>query len=211
MINSPAFISGTHRNCRAPGSPRIPEPHVLPRRRRGIGGGAAAAERYDHHVARRPALTLHLLHRVPAAAYTCVCTLLLCLHDSHSCSKAALVLALFGGVGGRERDFLAGVHDVADPAEALAEAAAGPDQRVVCFHAGTQAGAEGGITTSGGRVLAVNSIFINCSNQLGAVESGWTAAWLGAVPSVWLGGVATIVIAGACAVLSPSLRRWRQD
>ncbi len=30
-----------------------------------------------------------------------------------------------------------------------------------------------------GRVLAVNSIFISCSNQLGAVESGWTAAWFG--------------------------------
>ena len=27
-----------------------------------------------------------------------------------------------------------------------------------------------------GRVNAINSIFISCSNQLGAVESGWTAA-----------------------------------
>lgn len=62
-----------------------------------------------------------------------------------------------------------------------------------------------------GRVLAVNNIFISCSNQLGAVESGWTAAWLGAVPSVWLGGVATILIAAACTVVSPQLRRWRQD
>ena len=35
-----------------------------------------------------------------------------------------------------------------------------------------------------GRVLAVQNIFISCSNQLGAVESGWTAAWFGAVPSV---------------------------
>lgn len=62
-----------------------------------------------------------------------------------------------------------------------------------------------------GRVLAVNSIFISCSNQLGAVESGWTAAWLGAVPSVWMGGVASILIAAACAAISPQLRRWRQE
>jgi len=61
-----------------------------------------------------------------------------------------------------------------------------------------------------GRVLAVNNIFISCSNQLGAVESGWTAAWFGATPSVWGGGLATLVVVVACAVLSPSLRRWRQ-
>jgi MFS family permease len=62
-----------------------------------------------------------------------------------------------------------------------------------------------------GRVLAVNNIFISCSNQLGAVESGWSAAWLGAVPSVWGGGVATIAIVAVCAVVSPALRRWRQE
>src|SRR5438034_4434649 len=39
-----------------------------------------------------------------------------------------------------------------------------------------------------GRVLSVNNIFISCSNQLGAVESGWTAAWFGPVPSVVAGG-----------------------
>ncbi len=36
-----------------------------------------------------------------------------------------------------------------------------------------------------GRVLAVNNIFISCSNQLGAVESGWTAGWFGAWPAWW--------------------------
>jgi MFS family permease len=61
-----------------------------------------------------------------------------------------------------------------------------------------------------GRVLAVNNIFISCSNQLGAVESGWTAAWVGAVPSVWGGGLATILIVVLCAALSPALRQWRQ-
>ncbi len=61
-----------------------------------------------------------------------------------------------------------------------------------------------------GRVLAVNNIFISCSNQLGAVESGWTAAWFGPVPSVVAGGMATLVVVAICAGLSPALRRWRQ-
>jgi MFS family permease len=61
-----------------------------------------------------------------------------------------------------------------------------------------------------GRVLAVNNIFISCSNQLGAVESGWTAAWFGAVASVSLGGLATLAVVGFCATFSPALRRWRQ-
>ncbi len=61
-----------------------------------------------------------------------------------------------------------------------------------------------------GRVLAVNAIFISTSNQLGAVESGWTAAWFGAVGSVVGGGVATIAVVAAFALGSTALRRWRQ-
>jgi hypothetical protein len=66
-----------------------------------------------------------------------------------------------------------------------------------------------------GRVSAVSSIFINCSNQLGAVESGWAAVLFGggvagAVASVWTGGVATLLVVAACAGLSPSLRNWRE-
>jgi MFS family permease len=61
-----------------------------------------------------------------------------------------------------------------------------------------------------GRVLAVNNIFISCSNQLGAVESGWTAAWFGAVTSVVGGGIATIAIVAAFAAGSAALRNWHQ-
>jgi hypothetical protein len=61
-----------------------------------------------------------------------------------------------------------------------------------------------------GRVLAVNNIFISCSNQLGAVESGWTAAWFGPIPSAWLGGVASLAVVAVCASVSPALRRWQQ-
>jgi MFS family permease len=61
-----------------------------------------------------------------------------------------------------------------------------------------------------GRVLAFSSIFISSSNQFGAVESGWTAAWFGAVPSVAGGGAATIAVVAICAALSRQLRTWKQ-
>jgi MFS family permease len=61
-----------------------------------------------------------------------------------------------------------------------------------------------------GRVLAFGSIFISSSNQFGAVESGWTAAWFGPVVSVAGGGVATILVVATCAVISVQLRKWKQ-
>lgn len=61
-----------------------------------------------------------------------------------------------------------------------------------------------------GRVMAVNNIFISCSNQLGAVESGWTAAWFGPIASVAGGGVATIAIVLGFLAGSAALRNWRQ-
>jgi hypothetical protein len=61
-----------------------------------------------------------------------------------------------------------------------------------------------------GRVLAFSSIFISSSNQFGAVESGWTAAWFGAVRSVAGGGIATIAVVAICAAVSAPLRKWRQ-
>jgi len=44
-----------------------------------------------------------------------------------------------------------------------------------------------------GRVVAVNSIFVTTSNELGAFESGVAAKLLGVVPSVLFGGVMTLV------------------
>jgi MFS family permease len=61
-----------------------------------------------------------------------------------------------------------------------------------------------------GRVSAVNSIFIGASNQLGEFESGVTAAWMGAVPSVVLGGAATMLIVALWMKLFPSLARREQ-
>ena len=61
-----------------------------------------------------------------------------------------------------------------------------------------------------GRVAAVNGLFIACSNQWGAVESGLTAEWFGTVPSVIFGGVATIAVVVAIGAMSKQLREWRQ-
>jgi predicted MFS family arabinose efflux permease len=47
-----------------------------------------------------------------------------------------------------------------------------------------------------GRVSAVNGIFVSCSNELGAFESGFAAKLFGAVPSVMFGGIMTLVVAG---------------
>ena len=47
-----------------------------------------------------------------------------------------------------------------------------------------------------GRVVAVNSIFVSSSNELGAFESGVAAKLLGVVPSVIFGGVMTLATVG---------------
>jgi MFS family permease len=59
-----------------------------------------------------------------------------------------------------------------------------------------------------GRVSAINAIFINTSNQLGEFESGMTAAWFGAVPSVLIGGVGTLAVVGLWMWWFPALRRY---
>ena len=61
-----------------------------------------------------------------------------------------------------------------------------------------------------GRVLAVNSIFVGSSNELGAFESGVTARLLGVVPAVVLGGAAALAVVGIVARTIPRLRRMRE-
>lgn len=58
-----------------------------------------------------------------------------------------------------------------------------------------------------GRVSAVNSIFINTSNQLGEFESGMLAAWLGTVPAAAVGGIGTLVVVALWMKMFPGLRR----
>ncbi len=57
-----------------------------------------------------------------------------------------------------------------------------------------------------GRVAAVNTMFISSSNELGEVESGYTAAWMGTVNSVVFGGSMTLVVVMFTLLLVPKLR-----
>jgi MFS family permease len=57
-----------------------------------------------------------------------------------------------------------------------------------------------------GRVAAVNSIFIGSSNELGSFESGLTARYMGAIPSVLFGGFITLLVVGVAAKKAPKLR-----
>ena len=62
-----------------------------------------------------------------------------------------------------------------------------------------------------GRVTSVNLVFINASNQLGAAESGFLAAFTSATFSVTAGGVACLGVLVAIAIFVPSLRTYRPD
>lgn len=57
-----------------------------------------------------------------------------------------------------------------------------------------------------GRVLAVENVFIGGSNELGAYESGETAAWWGLAPAVVVGGVGTLVVVVVGWFAFPALR-----
>jgi MFS family permease len=59
-----------------------------------------------------------------------------------------------------------------------------------------------------GRVGAVNSIFINSSNELGQFESGFTARVMGAVPAVLFGGIMTLLVVIISWFKAPSLRKF---
>jgi len=60
-----------------------------------------------------------------------------------------------------------------------------------------------------GRVGAVNTMFIECSNELGGFESGAVARLFGPVASVVSGGIGTLVVLAGIAVAVPQLRRLR--
>lgn len=58
-----------------------------------------------------------------------------------------------------------------------------------------------------GRVMSVNSMFINSSNEFGQFESGVAAKLLGNMPSVVFGGCMTLLVVIVTWVKAPSLRK----
>lgn len=60
-----------------------------------------------------------------------------------------------------------------------------------------------------GRVSAVNSMFIECSNELGGFESGVVAHWFGPIISVVSGGIGTLLVVSGIAGGVPELRRLK--
>lgn len=59
-----------------------------------------------------------------------------------------------------------------------------------------------------GRVMSVNSMFINSSNELGQFESGVAAKLLGVIPSVVFGGCMTLLVVIVTWVKAPGLRKF---
>jgi MFS family permease len=60
-----------------------------------------------------------------------------------------------------------------------------------------------------GRVMSVNSMFVNSSNELGQFESGVTAKLMGTVASVIFGGSMTLLVVIFTWVKSPTLRKMQ--
>ncbi len=58
-----------------------------------------------------------------------------------------------------------------------------------------------------GRVMSVNSMFINSSNELGQFESGVMAKLMGVVPSVIFGGAMTLAVVIVTWFKAPTLRK----
>jgi MFS family permease len=61
-----------------------------------------------------------------------------------------------------------------------------------------------------GRVSAVNSVFIDMSNELGGFESGALAAAVGPVAAVVGGGIGTVIVVGSVAWAWPQLRNLKE-
>jgi hypothetical protein len=60
-----------------------------------------------------------------------------------------------------------------------------------------------------GRVSAVNTVFLNASNEIGAFRAGGMAALIGAVPAMVLGGIGAVLVTALWLKWFPELRAVR--
>ena len=57
-----------------------------------------------------------------------------------------------------------------------------------------------------GRVSAISWILLGTSNELGALESGFTAHWFGVARAIMFGGIASLTVTGLTGIVFPTLR-----
>ena len=62
-----------------------------------------------------------------------------------------------------------------------------------------------------GRMTGINMVFFMGGPQLGELEAGAVANWLGAPFSVISGGIGCLIAARWIAAKTPALRRYRRD
>ena len=62
-----------------------------------------------------------------------------------------------------------------------------------------------------GRMVGVNMVFFMGGPQLGELEAGLVAQWLGPVVSVVSGGIGCVAATAWIAAITPALRRYRRD
>jgi MFS family permease len=58
-----------------------------------------------------------------------------------------------------------------------------------------------------GRVMSISSVFTNSSNELGRLESGLAASFMGTMPSIFFGGAMALFVVVITFVKTPSLRK----
>ena len=62
-----------------------------------------------------------------------------------------------------------------------------------------------------GRMTGINMVFFMGGPQLGELEAGLVAQWLGARSSVVTGGIGCLIATGWIAVTTPALRGYRSS
>jgi fucose permease len=62
-----------------------------------------------------------------------------------------------------------------------------------------------------GRMVGINMVFFMGGPQLGELEAGLVAQWLGAAVSVVTGGLGCLAATAALVAVTPELRRYRSS